>query len=82
MSYQSTPSNSTPDGTPRLRLLDQVRETIRRKYCSRRTGEAYVHWIKRFIYFTGKRHPAALGGPEVTASLGDLVMTYPLCCCN
>lgn len=49
MSYQSTLSNSTSDGTPRLRLLDQVRETIRRKHYSRRTGEAYVHWIKRFI---------------------------------
>lgn len=81
MSYQSTPSNSTPDGTPRLRLLDRVRETIRRKCYSRRTGEAYVHWIKPFIYFTGKRHPAP-GAPEVTAFLGDLVMTYPLCCCN
>ena len=59
-----------------------MRETIRRKYYSRRTEEAYVHWIKRFIYFTGKRHPAALGGPEVTAFLSDLVMTHPLCCCN
>jgi hypothetical protein len=57
MSFQSTPSKSTPDGTPRLRLLDQARETIRRRYYSRRTGEAYVHWIKRFSYFTGKRHP-------------------------
>lgn len=81
MSYQSTPSNSTPDGTPRLRLFDQVRETIRRKYYSRRTGEAYVHWIKRFINFIDNRHPAP-GAPEVTTSLGDLVMRYPLCCCN
>ncbi len=37
------------------RLLDRVREIIRRKYYSHRTEEAYVHWIKRFIYFTGKR---------------------------
>ena len=62
-------------GVPgRPRLLDQVRETIRRKYYSRRTEEAYVHWIKRFIYFTGKRHPATLGEPEVTAFLSDLAL--------
>jgi len=56
-----------PAGRPRL--LDQVRETIRKKYCSRRTEEAYVHWIKRFVYFTGKRHPATPGEAEVAAFL-------------
>ncbi|MGH8622314.1 MAG: integron integrase, partial [Burkholderiales bacterium] len=55
-------------------MLDQVRETIRRKYYSRRTEEAYLHWIKRFIYFTGKRHPATLGEPEVTAFLSHLAV--------
>lgn len=58
----------------RPRLLDQVRETIRRKYYSRRTEEAYLHWIRRFIYFTGKRHPATLGEAEVTAFLSDLAV--------
>ena len=32
-----------PTGKPRL--LDQVRETIRRKHYSIRTEEAYVDWI-------------------------------------
>ena len=58
MSVESTNSDSASSQAGRPRLLDQVRETIRRKYYSRRTEEAYVHWIKRFIYFTGKRHPA------------------------
>jgi hypothetical protein len=26
-----------------------------------------VQWIKRFIYFSGKRHPQQLGEPEVAA---------------
>ena len=52
----SNPAGVEASGRPRL--LDQVRETIRRKYYSRRTEEAYVHWIKRFVYFYGKRHPA------------------------
>src|SRR5438093_4723923 len=56
----------------RPRLLDQVHEAIRRRYFSRRTEEAYVHWIKRFIYFSGRRHPAALGEAEVTAFLNHL----------
>jgi hypothetical protein len=38
-------------GAPRPpRLLDQVHAAIRRRYFSRRTEEAYVHWIKRFMY--------------------------------
>ena len=30
------------------KLLDQVRDVIRRKYYSIRTEQAYVEWIKRF----------------------------------
>ena len=54
------------------RLLDQVRDAIRRKHYSYRTEQAYVHWIKRFIYFSGKRHPRDLGALEVTAFLNHL----------
>jgi integron integrase len=57
---------------PKPRLLVQVHEAIRRRYFSRRTEEAYVHWIKRFIYFSGRRHPEALGEAEVTAFLNHL----------
>jgi len=56
------------------RLLDQVRGTIRCRYYSRRTEEAYVHWIKRFIYFSGRRHPRELGEAEVTAFLSHLAV--------
>jgi len=59
-------------GPQKPRLLDQVHEAIRRVYYSRRTEEAYVHWIKRFIYFSGRRHPAVLGEAEVTAFLNHL----------
>ena len=75
MAEESTGSNPAGVGASgRPRLLDQVSDTIRRKYYSRRTEEAYVHWIKRFIYFTGKRHPATLGEPEVTAFLSHLAV--------
>ncbi|MFN7985511.1 MAG: integron integrase [Vicinamibacterales bacterium] len=48
------------------RLLDQVRAAIRARHYSRRTEEAYVHWIRRFIVFHGKRHPREMGAAEIT----------------
>jgi integron integrase len=62
-------STNTPKKT---RLLDLVRDAIRRRHYSRRTEETYVHWIKRFIYFSGKRHPSQMGAQEVTAFLNHL----------
>jgi len=49
-----------------------MRDAIRRRHYSLRTENAYVHWVKRFIYFSGKRHPASLGSAEVTAFLNHL----------
>lgn len=54
------------------RLLDQVHVAVLRFHCSRRTEEAYVHWIKRFIFWSGKRHPEKMGEAEVTAFLNYL----------
>jgi integron integrase len=54
------------------RLLEQLRDAINRLHYSARTEERYVHWVKRFIYFSGKRHPAELGAAEVTAFLNYL----------
>ena len=54
------------------RPLDRVRDAIRRIHYSRRTEETYVHWIKRFIYFSGKRHPGEMGEEEVTVFLNHL----------
>jgi site-specific recombinase XerD len=50
-----------------------VRDAIRRRHYSYRTEDTYVHWIKRFIYFSGKRHPSELGAADVTAFLNHLV---------
>jgi len=60
-----------PDSKP-PRLLDQVREAIRVRHYSRRTEQAYIGWIRRFIVFQHKRHPSELGEPEVTAFISDL----------
>ena len=58
MSTESNGSGQPSDveiGRPRL--PQRVHEAIRVRHYSRRTEEAYVHWIKRLIYFHGKRHP-------------------------
>lgn len=54
------------------KLLDRVRVAIRTRHYSRRTEEAYVLWIRRFIVFHGKRHPRELGEVEVAAFLSSL----------
>lgn len=51
------------------KLLDRVRGEIRVRHYSRRTEEAYVHWIRRYIVFHGKRHPRELGVQEISAFL-------------
>lgn len=56
------------------RLLEQVQLRCRSKHYSLRTEETYVHWIKRFILFHGKRHPRGMGAPEVEAFLSDLAV--------
>jgi hypothetical protein len=43
------------------KLLDQVREVLRMKHYSLRTEQAYVNWIKRYIFFHDTRHPAEMG---------------------
>jgi hypothetical protein len=38
------------------------------------TEKTYVDWIRRYIYFHGKRHPKDLGAEEVEAFLTDLAV--------
>ncbi|MDZ7414261.1 MAG: phage integrase N-terminal SAM-like domain-containing protein, partial [candidate division KSB1 bacterium] len=56
------------------KLLDRVRQTLRRKHYSYRTEQAYVHWIKRFILFHHKRHPQEMSTPEIEAFLTYLAV--------
>jgi hypothetical protein len=54
------------------KLLEQVRDVIRRKHFSLRTEQAYTDWIRRFILFHRKRHPLEMGEAEVTQFLTHL----------
>ena len=54
------------------KLLDQVRQAIRTRHYSDKTEKAYVHWIKRYIFFHNKRHSMELAEPEIAAFLSSL----------
>ena len=60
---------SFPESGSRPKLLDRVRQAIRTRHYSARTEEAYVHWIRRYIVFHGKKHPSTLGAPEISTFL-------------
>lgn len=59
------PTNST-------RFMDAVRAEMRARGYAYPTERTYLHWIKRFILFHGKRHPREMGKPEIEAFLNHL----------
>lgn len=66
------PSSAAPAAPPKL--MDRVRLALRARHYSGRTEQAYVHWIKRFIFFQKVRHPAEMGETEVNEFLSHLAM--------
>jgi site-specific recombinase XerD len=69
-----TPQPIQLDQAKTPKLLDQVRDKIRLKHYSIRTEQAYVDWIKHFVLFNNKRHPAEMGAAEVEAFLTHLAV--------
>lgn len=65
-------SGPAPLGPPRL--LDRLRDALRLRHYSRRTEDAYVGWVRRYILFHGKRHPLDMGADEINAFLTDLAV--------
>lgn len=56
------------------KLLERVRDAARLRHLSLRTEETYCGWIRRFILFHGKRHPAAMNAAEITEFLTHLAV--------
>jgi integron integrase len=72
--FQGSTAGNAPAPPPKPKLLDQVRQAIRTRHYSPRTEETYVHWIKRFIFFHNKRHPAEMAEPEIARFLSSLAI--------
>src|SRR2546423_6766301 len=58
---------------PSPTLLSQLRRALRTRHYSRRTEEAYVAWVRRFVRFCGMR-PRVLGAADVTRFLSSLAV--------
>ncbi len=56
------------------KLLDSVSKEIRKKNYSLRTDKTYRKWIKEFILFNNKKHPANLGAEEIQKYLSHLAV--------
>jgi integron integrase len=68
----TSPSSDSSSRPPKL--LDQLRARIRVKHYSIRTEQAYVQWVKRYLFFHGMRHPNEMGKSEVEAFLTALAV--------
>lgn len=54
------------------RLLDQIRRHIRDAGYAWKTEKTYIHWIRRYILFHGKQHPAKLSEAHISQFLSSL----------
>ena len=61
-------------GQPTPRLYDRVVEVLRARHYSRRTEEAYVHWIRHLTLFHAGAHPRELGEGHVNTFLTHLAV--------
>lgn len=61
-----------PSSPKPKKLLDQLRDAIRLKHYSYSTEKTYLHWVRRYIFYHNKRHPAEMGVAEIEAFLTHL----------
>lgn len=55
-------------------FLQLISDTMYERRYAKRTIETYLIWIKGYIYFHQKQHPAHMGDSEVEAYLNHLVL--------
>jgi integron integrase len=66
--------NAPAEPERKYRLMEMVRRAMRERRYSARTEEAYIAWIRRYILFSGRRHPVDLDVTDVQAFLSDLAV--------
>src|SRR3989449_8816547 len=65
------PDSPSPAPGPRT-LLGRLRAAVRARHYSPRPEQAYVAWVRRYVQFHDRRHPATMGATEVQAFLTHL----------
>ena len=56
------------------KLLDQAREALRRNNYAYRTEQAYISWIKRYIFYHKLKHPQELTELDIESFLTHLAV--------
>ena len=56
------------------KLLEQMRNDIRRKHYSRNTERTYLYWVRQYIYFHHKQHPQTLNSTHIEQFLNHLAL--------
>ena len=63
-----------PPAAAEPRLLDRLVRESRRRRLSHRTEKAYLQWVRRYVLFFDKRHPAELGADAVADFVSHLAV--------
>jgi hypothetical protein len=58
-------ASETANQAARPKLLNQARIVLRSRYYSQRMKSGYLKWLKRFVLFHNKHHPAEIAETEV-----------------
>src|SRR6266568_657519 len=59
---------------PERKLFEQVSDIARFRHLSLRTEQAYISWIKRYIFFHHKQHPKDLNEEHIRQFLTHLAV--------
>lgn len=62
----------SPDPERRFRLMERLRNRLRTRHYSPKTEKAYCYWVRQFVLFHDRRHPEAMGEPEIASFLTHL----------
>ncbi|MEQ8315593.1 MAG: integron integrase [Gammaproteobacteria bacterium] len=57
-----------------MKLMDRVRATARVRHFAPSTERSYCYWIKKFIYFSGMKHPSSLPDQAVADFLTHIAV--------
>ncbi len=66
----ATPAPTAGGAKPKL--LDQMRRELRVRHYAYRTELTYLDWVKDYIFYHGKTHPAQMGVAEINRYLSHL----------
>ena len=67
-------NNGTLSPTLHVPVSDGLRAALHTRHYSRRTEQAYGHWVTRFLHFHQGRHPAEMAEPEINRFLTHLAL--------